>query len=263
VEENKVLKQLLPPAVFGLVLLLLWSLGLQLLAIHPLLIPGPQDVASALVDDRAAIAVAAWVTIRGAALGFAMAVICGFTLGCALVMCRWLRLAAYPYVLLRQMMPVLAVAAIIVIIFDVGLQSVALIAFFIGCFPVLAATLQGLQSVPKAERELLQLYKASRWQELYLLRIPHALPYTFTGAKIAATLAVIGSVTGEIFAGSSTGSGGLGFLIITFKSELNVAGIYAVTLVCCAIGFVFVGAVLLLRKRLLGSWHPSISQDWI
>jgi NitT/TauT family transport system permease protein len=101
------------------------------------------------------------------------------------------------------------------------------------------------------------LYRASRWQELLLLRVPNSLPYFFTGLKIAATLAVIGSVTGEIFAGSSDGSGGLGYMIMIYKSELKVAAIYAATLVCCLLGFLFVSLVLFLRHTALRHWHES------
>ena len=156
-----------------------------------------------------------------------------------------------------QMTPILATAAIVVILFDVGLQSVALIAFLIGFFPIVASTLQGLISVPEGQREMFRLYKANPMQELILLRLPNSLPYFFTGAKIAATLAVIGSVTGEIFAGSTDGSGGLGFLIMIFKSELKISAIYAATLICCLMGFLFVSVVLYFRHLALHKWHES------
>jgi len=163
----------------------------------------------------------------------------------------------YPFVIFMQMTPIIATAAIVVILFDVGLPSVALIAFLIGFFPVAASTLQGLLSTPEAQLEMFRLYKASPLQELFLLRVPYGLPWFFTGAKVAATLAVIGSVTGEIFAGSSDGSGGLGFLILVYKSELKIAALYAATLVCCLLGFLFVAAVLYFKRLALHRWHES------
>lgn len=248
---------LLYPLFGGAVLIAAWYALIAVLDLHPFLLPAPHHVVSAMIKEWELIWRAAIVTFSGAGIGFALAVTCGFLTSLAMVSLQWLRRSLYPYVLIMQMTPVISVAAIIVILFDVGLQSVAMIAFFIGFFPVVASTLQGLISVPRSEIELFRLYRASPLQELLLLRIPHSLPYFFTGAKIAATLAVIGSVTGEIFAGSSDGSGGLGFQIILFKSELKIAAIYAATAVCCLMGFTFVGVVLLFRHLALRHWHDS------
>lgn len=227
------------------------------LQLHDLILPAPHDVAAAFLEEGPALARAAGITLVGSFLGFLAAISLGFGMSLAMAAFAWLRQSLYPYVLLMQMMPLIATAAIVVILFGVGLQSVVLIAFLIGFFPVVAATMQGLLSVPREHREMFQLYRASPAQELFLLRVPHSLPYFFTGAKIAATLAVIGSVTGEIFAGSSEGAGGLGFLIFVFKSELKVAGIYAATLICCVLGYLFVSVVLYFRKRALQNWHES------
>lgn len=170
-------------------------------------LPAPHEILQALWVERTVLARAALTTLLGSSLGFLAATLLGIGMALALAASRWLRAGLYPYIVVMQMVPILATAAIIVIWFDVGLLSVATIAFLIGFFPVVAATLQGLRSVPERQVELFRLYRARPWQELLLLRLPASLPYVFTGTKIAATLAVIGSVTGEIFAGSSTGGG--------------------------------------------------------
>lgn len=249
--------RLLLPTLTGSLLIAAWYWIKAHWNIHNLILPAPHDVLAAFAEEWQTLLPATGVTFAGAGIGFLASVVVGFLMSLALVSSRWLRCAVYPYILFMQMIPIIATAAIVVILFDVGLQSVALIAFLIGFFPIVASTLQGLLSVPEGQREMFRLYKASPWQELFLLRVPNSLPYFFTGMKIAATLAVIGSVTGEIFAGSTNKSGGLGFMIMIYKSELKVSAIYAATLICCLMGFIFVTAVLYLRRRALQQWHDS------
>lgn len=245
------------PLITGVLLIAVWYGIKSIWNLHDFILPAPHDVLLAFGQEGSTLLRATVVTFLGAAIGFSAAVLIGFAISLALVSVRWLRYGIYPYVIVLQMMPIIATAAIVVILFDVGLQSVALIAFLIGFFPIVASTLQGLLSVPEGQRELFQLYKASPLQELFLLRVPNSLPYFFTGVKIAATLAVIGSVTGEIFAGSSDGTGGLGFMIMIYKSELKIAAIYAATLICCLLGFGFVYLVVTFRQIFLGKWHES------
>jgi NitT/TauT family transport system permease protein len=249
--------RILLPAITGGLLIAFWYWIKAALNLHDFILPAPHDVLAAFVEERDTLARATGVTFTGAAIGFSASVVLGFALSLALATSRWLRYGVYPFVIFMQMIPIIATAAIVVILLDVGLQSVALIAFLIGFFPIVASTLQGLLSVPEGQLEMFRLYRAGPLQELFLLRVPNSLPYFFTGLKIAATLAVIGSVTGEIFAGSSDGSGGLGFMIIVYKSELKIAAIYAATLVCCLLGFVFVSLVLYLRHLALHRWHES------
>ena len=254
---SQLLKQILLPAIVGCLLIGLWYGIKAALGLHDVVLPAPHQVVLAFIREGPLLANATLVTFTGAGIGFLCSLILGFLMGLALVSSKWLRYGFYPYILFMQMVPIIATAAILVILFDVGLQSVAMIAFLFGFFPVVASTLQGLLSVPEGQLELFRLYRARPLQELLLLRVPYCLPYFFTGAKIAATLAVIGSVTGEIFAGSTSRSGGLGFMIMIFKSELKIDALYAATLVCCLLGFIFVAAVLYCRRRVLRHWHES------
>jgi NitT/TauT family transport system permease protein len=253
---NSMLRILLPLAT-GAILIALWYGIKGWFNLHDFILPAPHDILIAFGEERETLLRATIVTFLGAGIGFTASVIIGFSISLALVSSRMLRYGLYPYVIFMQMTPIIATAAIVVILFDVGLHSVALIAFLIGFFPIVASTLQGLLSVPEGQKEMFQLYKASPMQELFLLRVPNSLPYFFTGVKIAATLAVIGSVTGEIFAGSSDGTGGLGFMIMIYKSELKIAAIYAATLICCLLGFAFVSLVLYFRHLALHKWHES------
>ena len=250
-------KKALLPLGTGILFLLLWYAIKAIWDLHDFILPAPHDVLFAFIEEGPTLLKATGVTFVGAGIGFIASVIVGFALALILVSSPFLRDAFYPYILFMQMAPIIATAAIVVILFGVGLQSVAFIAFLIGFFPIVASTLQGLHSVPDEQREMFQLYNATPMQELLLLRIPNSLPYFFTGAKIAATLAIIGSVTGEIFAGSTNSAGGLGFLIMIYKSELKIDAIYAATLVCCLLGFSFVWLVLYFRHKALRHWHES------
>lgn len=249
-------QRVVPPVCAGGVLIALWYIIKSAFSVHDFILPAPHQVIIAFADNLPVLLGATGITTIGALIGFMAAFAGGFLAGLLLSSFDLLKRGLYPYVLLLQMSPLLATAAIVVIFFDVGIHSVATIAFLIGFFPVLASTLQGLKSVPREELDLFRLYRASFLQELFLLRIPHSLPYVFTGAKIAATLAVIGAVTGEIFAGSGA-QAGLGFLIISYKAELKIDALYAATLVCCLLGFVFVSAVLCVRHAFLHKWHES------
>lgn len=251
------IQRLLLPFLTGCLLLAAWYGIKAYWNIHDFILPAPHDVILAFGREAGPLARATGVTLAGSAVGFAAAVSLGFAISLAMATLPWLRRGLYPFVVFMQMIPIIATAAIVVILFDVGLQSVALIAFLIGFFPVVASTLQGLLSAPEGQREMFRLYKASPLQELFLLRVPNSLPYFFTGAKIAATLAVIGAVTGEIFAGSSSRAGGLGFMIMIYKSELKIAALFAATLICCLLGFLFVAIVLYFRHLLLHRWHES------
>ena len=251
------LPRVLLPILTGCLFMAIWYGIKSGFRIHDFILPAPHDVLFAFVEESETLFRATKTTFMGASLGFLAALILGFSLSLCMTTFKYLRYSLYPYIIFMQMTPIIATAAIIVIILDVGLQSVVLIAFLIGFFPIVASTLQGLMSVPQGQRELFKLYKASPLQELFLLRVPNALPYFFTGAKIAATLAVIGSVTGEIFAGSTDGSGGLGFMIMIYKSDLKIAAIYAATVICCLMGFVFVSIVLAAKYIFLHHWHDS------
>ncbi|NDV62747.1 ABC transporter permease [Puniceicoccales bacterium CK1056] len=255
--RNDRISRIVLPVITGCLLLALWYWIKGHWNLHDFILPAPHDVLIAFASERETLFRATGVTFMGAMIGFIAAISIGFAISLAMASIRILRYSLYPFVIFMQMIPILAMAAIVVIFFDVGLQSVALIAFLIGFFPVVASTLQGLMSVPEGQREMFRIYKASPWQELFLLRVPYSLPYFFTGAKIAATLAVIGSVTGEIFAGSTNRAGGLGFMIMIYKSELKISAIYAATLLCCLLGFCFVAVVLYFRQLALRKWHES------
>jgi NitT/TauT family transport system permease protein len=185
-------------------------------------------------------------------------VVVSFALALVLSLSPLVRTSLYPYLMALQMTPLPVLAPICVIWFGAGLKSVALLTFVIAFFPLAVNTTQGLISTDRHLVELFQMYRASRLQQLFLLRVPAALPYFFTGLRIAATIAPIGAVVADMNAGSSAGDGGgLGFQAIIFSSQAKYPALFATAAVTCLLGFALAAGVLWLSWAALHKWHDS------
>jgi NitT/TauT family transport system permease protein len=156
-----------------------------------------------------------------------------------------------------QAVPDVAVAPIIIIWFGVGLPAVVAIGVIIAIFPVIANTVIGLRSTDAGLQQLFQLYDAKPWQTVLKLRLPAALPYFFTGLRIAAGSSVIGAIVGEYIGGMAGTQGGLGFLVIELSRKLQMSTLFA-TVICAAIlGILFFSIVSWLSNLFLKNWHES------
>jgi NitT/TauT family transport system permease protein len=246
------------PAVAGLLLVGLWYGVKAAFRVPSYILPAPDEVLRAAWQERRTLWAAALLTGRGAVLGFVAAVGAGFLLSVGLASSIRLKRSFYPYVLMLQMTPVIILAPIFVLWLGQGLPAIVAITFMICFFPVVANTTMGFVSTDRNLRELFVVCRATRIQELLHLRVPAAMPYFLTGAKIAATLAPIGAITGDFLAGSAqNGNGGIGFMTIIYFSQLKIPALFATGLVACLLGFLFVGAVSLLHWALLRRWHES------
>jgi NitT/TauT family transport system permease protein len=157
------------------------------------------------------------------------------------------------------MTPVVVLAPIFVLWIGQGLPSITAITFMIGFFPVVANTTMGLTSTDRNLLDLFEMSNASKAQEIFYLRMPFAMPYFLTGLKIAGTLAPIGAITGDIFAGSAQdGVGGIGYMVILYNSQLKIPELFATAFAACLLGFIFVGCVNLLHWYVLKDWHDSM-----
>ena len=246
----------LPPLVAGTGLLALWYAVVAIFKIPTYLLPMPDEVIAALWRERAALFPAALHTGGSALVGFLVAVLGGALVAITLASSRWLKAALYPWVLVVQMIPVVVLVPIFVIWFHAGLRSITAIAFMISFFPVVASTTMGLISTDRGLLELFTVLEATKTQEIFRLRLPYALPYFLSGVKIAATLAPIGAISGEFLAGTTPDS--LGYLLLIYRSDPGkMPEVFAIALVACLLGFVFVGAVRWLSWVLLHQWHES------
>ncbi|HVU36581.1 MAG TPA: ABC transporter permease [Opitutaceae bacterium] len=250
---------LLLPVIAGAAMVAVWyAVHAGLSADYRFLLPSPGQVIGALHDNAAVLWHATLNTGAGALLGFSIATLLSIILALGLSVSPLVRAGLYPYLMILQMMPVIVIAPILVLWVGPGLRSVTIITVLICFFPLVVNTTQGLISTDQRQVELFRMWRTSRWQQLTHLRLPSALPYFFTGMRIAAVLAPIGALVGDYTAGSSAGDGGgLGFQTIIYSSQAEYPALFATAAVTCVLGFVFTGAVVGLSWLALHAWHDA------
>ena len=253
------LRKIILPVVAGAFVIALWyGVHFYLDSEMRFLIPTPGAIVRAFHENRASLTTAALNTSQGALLGFTLAIVVSFVLAILLSWSPAIRTSLYPYLMALQMTPLPVLAPICVIWVGAGLKSVALLTFVIAFFPLVVNTTQGLISTDRNLVELFRLYRANRWQQLFLLRVPAALPYFFTGLRIAATIAPIGAVVAEMNAGTSAGDGGgLGFQAVIYSSQAKYPALFATAATTCLLGFILNAAVLVVAWLALHHWHDS------
>ncbi|PYZ94754.1 ABC transporter ATP-binding protein [Salipaludibacillus keqinensis] len=234
-----------------------WELFCRATGIAHYILPAPSDIYLAAVANSENLLGAMFVTISSALMGFIMSVVLGISGAVLLASSKVIEKALYPYVVLLQTIPIIAIAPIIVIWFGAGTNAIVIIAFLIGFFPMLSNTLVGLNSTDSNLRNLFSLYNASKFQTMWRLRLPAALPYIVAGLKISCTLATIGVIAGEYIAGIGGGRGGLGYAITVAASNIQTAYLFACGLAASVLGIGFFLIINYISKLLLSSWHES------
>jgi NitT/TauT family transport system permease protein len=250
------------PIITGVGMILVWyAVCFGMSAEQRFLLPAPHQVARAFVDKGPSLWGAALNTGKGALAGFGLAVALSFLMALVLSLSSLIRASLYPYLLIMQMTPIIVMAPILILWVGPGLKSVTIITFLICFFPMVVNTTQGLISTDRNLVDFFRMCRASKRQEVFLLRVPAALPYFFTGLRIAATLATIGAIVGDVYTGNSAGGqGGLGFLTIIYSAQFEIAALFATAAVSCLLGFVFVAGVVSLSWLALHKWHDSFNQ---
>jgi NitT/TauT family transport system permease protein len=259
--SKKILPKLLPVVTGGLFVALWYALHFFFSEERRFLLPTPAAVLLAFRDHHAALLGAALNTLQGAVIGLSSAVAVSFGLALLLSLSPLIRSSVYPYLMMLQMTPVIVLAPILILWAGPGLPSVSVITFLICFFPMVVNTTQGLISTDRHLVELFRMCRATRRQELLLLRVPAAMPYFFTGLRIAATLGPIGAIVGDFTAGNSGGDGGgLGFLSIIYSAQFKMPALFATALTGCLLGFCFVAVVVWLSWLALHKWHDSFAK---
>jgi putative hydroxymethylpyrimidine transport system permease protein len=216
----------LPVALLAL-LVGAWEAAAHLFGIENYLLPAPSEVARALVEDRGLLAPDTWVTAQEVIFGFLLALVVGLALATALHFSSVLRRTVYPLVVASQAVPVVVIAPILVIWFGFGIAPKLIVIALICFFPIVVNTLDGLRSVDPAQVKMLRTLNASRLDTFRHLETPAALPYLFSGAKIAIAVSVIGAVFGELVGSDA----GLGHAIQVGTAELLTARVFAAVLI--------------------------------
>ncbi len=249
---------LLNAGVVFLCLLGLWQALVSLNHLPPYILPGPRLVAQALHDRYPSLLNSLWITTEEAAGGLAGSIVAGIAMAMIFAQWRWLRQALYPYTILLQTVPIVAIAPLIINWIGAGIFSVTIVTFIICLAPIIANTTQGLVSVDENLIHLFVMHKASPAQILFKLRLPHATPSLFTGIRISAGISVIGGITGELFAGSTrVGEGGLGYAIIYASNQMETSYLFALVFAATVLGFGFFFAVMFFEWLVLHNWHES------
>jgi NitT/TauT family transport system permease protein len=244
-------------AVFA-ALLLLWQLILWIFRVPQFMLPSPWAVAKALVARFPSLLQSFAITAEEAVGGILLSIVVGVGVALIFAQSRWVRRMLYPWTLLLQTVPIVAIAPLILMWVGAGTFSVSLIAFIISLAPIIANTTQGLISVDENLVHLFLMHNATSAQLLFKLRLPHAVPSLFVGIRIASGIAVIGAITGELYAGSSSvGRGGLGYAISYAYSQLQTDYLFALVLAATVLGFGFLFLVMFLEWYFLHHWHES------
>jgi NitT/TauT family transport system permease protein len=251
------LQQVVWPALLACVLLGLWQGVVVMLDVPAYLVPSPLRVAQVLVSDAAMLFGALAVTLKITLLAFACAVVLGVAVAFAFVQSRVLEAALFPYAVLLQVTPIVAIAPLIIIWVKDPTVSLVICATLVALFPIIANTTLGLRSVNAGLLSYFQLQRATRWQTLLRLRIPSALPYFFGGLRISSGLALIGAVVAEFVAGTGGTGSGLAYQILQAGYQLNIPRMFAALVLITLTGVGLFAAMAGLSRWALGSWHES------
>lgn len=244
------------PLAVGLVIVALWEIVCRSAHVPVFLFPKPSDVALKLASDWPSLLAALWMTLRVALQAFISAIVVGVLIAFLFVQSRAIEKSFFPYAVLLQVTPIVAIAPLLLVYLPQP-AAVLACAWIVAFFPVLANTTLGLNSVDRNLADLFRLYGATRWQVLWELKLPAALPYILGGLKIAGGLSLIGAVVAEIAAGSAGAGSGLAYRIVEAGYRLNIPRMFAALLLLSAAGVVIFFALALVSHLLLRRWHES------
>jgi len=251
------MRRWLDPLALVLLLLGIWQIAASsgaladLLNLESFLVPSPTEIASSLWDNRVVLLENAWVTLREVIFGFGCALLAGVAFAVLLHLFETLRRATYPLLVGSQAIPILVFAPILIVWFGYGIGPKLAIVAIICFFPITVNALDGLRSVDPEAIRMMRTLDASRWQTFRRVEAPTALPYAFSGAKIAVAVAVIGVVFAE-WAGTS--SGGLGWLVLQYNNNLQTAEVFAAAVVLAAMAMALFGLLALVEHRVV-TWR--------
>jgi NitT/TauT family transport system permease protein len=218
--------------------------------IPPYLVPAPSQVFDAVHEDHLSFAKAFLETSQASILGLLLSITVGFCFAVLLSVSNWVRRMFYPYAIFFQTVPIIAIAPLLVIWLGYGMPTVVASAFIVSVFPIIANSVTGLMGTDPLWLDLFQMMGASRFQVLFRLRIPAALPQIFTGIEIASGLSVIGAIVGEFISG-----GGLGGLVDAARNQQRVDRVFAAVILASVLGVMFFAGVAIATRCF--SWRPS------
>jgi len=253
--------EVLAPLVVGLLVLLLWEGAVRWLAVPPYLLPGPLLVLQTLIEEWSELFPSLLVTLLITVLAFLAATISGLLLAVLFAQSKWLELSLFPYAVILQTTPIVAIAPLIIIWFKNNtFAALVVCAWIVALFPIVANTTLGLNSTDRNLQNLFQLCGASRWQTLWHLRLPSAMPYFLGGLRISGGLSLIGAVVAEFVAGTGGARSGIAYQILMSSYKLQIPRMFAALAMTTVLGVLIFVSLTWLSDRLLRHWHESALQ---
>jgi len=254
------LLRLMMPILVGVIALLAWEAFVRIEEVPVYILPGPLRIAQKLVQEWGSLSDSLLVTLRITALALISAVVIGGGLAILFTQSKWIEASFFPYAVILQVTPIVAIAPLILIYVRNTEVALLICAWIVAFFPILSNTTLGLNSVDDNFLDLMRLYRARRFQVLWYLRLPGAMPYFFGGLKIAGGLSLIGAVVAEFTAGTAAGGSGLAYRILESSYRLDIPKVYAALFLLSASGILIFMLFSGLAHLFLHKWHESASR---
>ncbi|MBU2774848.1 ABC transporter permease [Acidithiobacillus ferrooxidans] len=250
-----------PAIVLGIFVLGVWQIAVQLLHVPKYLFPSPFDIVNALGEHGRGMLIDLGVTIEIALCGFALAVVLGGAIAVMMVLSKRIENAVFPYVIIVQVTPIVALAPLIVLLMKNTFWSLVFISLLISIFPIVSNTTLGLKSVPEGLVSVFGLYNATKVQVMFRLRFMSALPYFLGSLRISSGLALVGAVVGGFVAGSTGGNSGIAYDILQDGYNLEVSQLFASVFLLAVTGIAFFAFISMVNWRVLHRWHESYALE--
>jgi NitT/TauT family transport system permease protein len=234
-----------------------WEWAVWYFEVPKYLIPAPSVIAQTLITDGPSLMVSAWFTVKLTFFSLLLAIIGGVTLGALFALSRTVELSLFPFAVILQVTPVVAIAPLILIYVHSTFTALLICAWIVAFFPILSGTVVGLRSADHNLRDLFTLYRASPWQRLRFLLAPSALPQFMSALKVAGGLSLIGAVVAEFVAGAAGQNTGLASRIIESSFRSEIPRMFAALVLVSLLGIVIFLLTSWLSRLVLGHWHES------
>jgi NitT/TauT family transport system permease protein len=254
---NPRLLKWLAPLVVGVLFLGGWEWLVRAKGIPHFILPGPVLIAQTLVQDWHTLSVSLWITLQITFAALAVAAALGLVLAIMFAQSRVIEMSLFPYAVILQVTPIVAIAPLIIIWVDDVRIALLICAWIVAFFPILSNTTVGLNSADRNLVDLFRLYGASRWQVLMRLRLPTAMPFFLSGLRISGGLALIGAIVAEFVAGTGGRASGLAYRILEAGYQLQIPRMFAALVLVSATGIAIFAAMSWLSHMLLRRWHES------
>jgi len=253
--------RLLAPTLIGLLALGAWEAAVRINEVPSYILHGPLEIGRTLARDWGTLSGSLLITLQITFAALAVAALLGLVLAVLFAQSRVVELSLFPYAVILQVTPVVAIAPLIIIWVDDIRIALLICAWIVAFFPILSNTTLGLNSADHNLTDLFRLYRASRWQMLRYLRLPTAMPYFLAGLRISGGLALIGAIVAEFVAGTGGRASGLAYRILESGYNLQIPRMFAALVLISATGIAIFLALSLVSHLALRHWHESAMKD--